>query len=187
MGLFTIISEALIVPPETFEVGVAACGSTPLSWNQIFTTAGTTSLTGGETLYVDSGLTTVFNGGDNTFRYRTFPGAVIFNNSIDISTVGVTSNSTGCGIAGTAFNGVLEVDDCLDSDGINTLVDGTGSTIGDTIFLQGTSTPFSGGNNFYRLTFGGGNGFIPDTGTLIISADIFQIDNTGTIISITTC
>ncbi len=85
------------------------------------------------------------------------------------------------------FTGVLEVDDCSDTSGLNTLVSFSGLDIGDSVTIQGTNTPFNGGGNSYRLTFGGVNQFYNSTASLGISNFIFVISSLGVITSQTTC
>lgn len=85
------------------------------------------------------------------------------------------------------YDGVVLVNDCSDTNGQNTLVDNTGNDIGDTMVLQGTSTPFNGGSNWYRLTLGGTTQFYNDFNSLVISNYLVQVDNTGTIIDVIPC
>lgn len=105
-----------------------------------------------------------------------------------INLVTFTLNATNIKQNAPTYSGVLLVDDCNDQTGVNTLVDATGYSIGDTFTLQGTATPFNGGNNFYRLTAGGSNqSYDLSVDTLLISEGLFQINSQGEIIAEVDC
>jgi hypothetical protein len=84
------------------------------------------------------------------------------------------------------FNGVVEVTDCLDTTGTNTLVDFDTVEVGGAFVLKGTATPFNGGGNSFLLTAGGLNQFY-DPINLVISNYILVIDAGGIVTSKTPC
>lgn len=86
----------------------------------------------------------------------------------------------------TFYTGVVEVDNCLDTSGTNTLVDFDTTEVGGAFVLDGTATPFNGGGNSFLLTAGGVNQFY-DPILLPISSFILVIDASGIVQSKTPC
>lgn len=136
----------------------------------------------GDIAYSDQNLTNPFNGGDLIYTmYTPLEGGY----TMFISSTGVISNVSEC--SALTFNGVLEVDDCNDTSGQNTLIDATGYYIGGSVTIQGTATPFNGGGNWYLFTFGGNNQFYNSISGLGRSTYIVQINSSGIITAQTNC
>lgn len=146
-----------------------------ITWTQIGNTPSLATITDGNT------LTPTFS--------NLIEGTYAFNVLVDYAD-GASANDTLLVIvngAGLSFDGVVEVDDCDDTDGQNTLVDIEGSNVGDAVTLQGASTAFQGANNWYRLTSGGSTQFYNDISGLIQSSYLVRIDNLGIITNKLNC
>lgn len=133
--------------------------------------------TGGTITNPNSVTTTVTGLQETVYTFRL---TVTDNDSLtDTDTVQVTVQNP--------YTGVLQVDDCSDTSGQNTLVDFTTPNVGGIVTLQGTSTPFNGGGNSYLFTFAGANQFYNDLSSLGISDFIAVINSSGVITSHTVC
>lgn len=111
------------------------------------------------------------------------PTTTTTTSSSSSSTTTTTTSTT----EAVTYYGLIEVDDCADTNGQGYGISGTIGTIGDTVYLPDGVTVFNGGNSFYRLTVSSANVFYPDMYAVIISNYIVEIDNVGEIISIITC
>mgnify|MGYP001946430431 CR=1 FL=1 len=114
----------------------------------------------------------------DSFKYKVYDG-IQYSNTATVS-ITILDDSA------PLWDGLISVDDCSDNSGINTLVDvtGTGGILGDTYVLDGTATPFSGGNNWYRPVLGASQGNQTNIASLNIANFIVNIDDTGTVVSV---
>lgn len=91
----------------------------------------------------------------------------------------------------TFSGGLIQVADCNTNSGTNVFAnwDDGGDTIGDVYYSDvNSTTPFAGGNNFYRQTGPGTQEqFYSDFNQIIISDFIVQIDNNGAVVSVQNC
>jgi len=181
-GEITLVRNCgLQVSAASVEVAPGNCTDSigDLQFTELFYSSGAT-LEEGTILYTEDSLTTKFNGGGNDYRFKSVNGLLI-EQLFTIESNGEIGSADAC-INAQGYDGVLLVNDCSTSGGLNTLVDLTDTTVGGVAFYPGSLDRFPGQDLLYRISFGGENQFYPPGATqLIISSFLVKINNNGQI------